>query len=155
MRSTKFNEQLLRKVQQFIRETPEELIHNSKTSSLEAIVCKVHDGKPCPEGEVEQRAAKLLKIEYNNKRTYTEADQLFYPSMFPEKYRAEFNSTSDRETQKLVYLDWIDEFIRLKQVGELSESTELLDSMPTPDLKKKATSVAAKSKLFGWMAGRL
>jgi hypothetical protein len=144
MKKMVLNERLLRQVQTHIRDNDvcfhyikgfhsDDPVSGKEMVTLEGLVCLIHDGKPCPKAEVEGRAAKLLKIEHNQNRNFTEADRLFYPSMFPEPFRARFTIARGDRARANVYVDWIEEFIIMKNAGTFPPSSESKgENAPTP-----------------------
>jgi hypothetical protein len=135
MKKMVLNERLLRKTQEFIRAYPKWRAH-----SLDVWVCFIQakeQDKTLPDfvpnslgicgltlGNVEQQAAKLLKIEYNNNRNNTESELLFYASWFPGEWLNMIRAAQGDEYTN-VYCEWIDEFIRMKQEGTFPPSTGL------------------------------
>lgn len=116
-------------------------------TTLEAVVCLVSDGVVPVITQVESRASKVLGIEYNNNRIYTEADQLFYPSMFPLEYKDAYESATLDAVRRDVYLRYIDEFVARKLAGTLPVSVPCGASTETKAPVIAEARIAPPSKL--------
>lgn len=153
-KTTLLNEGPLRAAHSYIRAYPEKLNANTIEAGLEGLICILHDGK-LPEREtlIEERAARILNIEYNNNRVYTEADQLFYPSMFPPVYKSRFEAAKDAAERATIYCDWIETFIVLKAAGNLYPSAPCATGKP----KQSATELQPQGwwpRLFRALGGK-